>query len=75
VLTISTATILSQLNQAVDFSKYFIGIYVFIRIFHARLILLHLLAHTSKYSPQHFALKHLLSEVFIYTVRPNFRPT
>jgi hypothetical protein len=40
VLTISTATLLSQLNQAVDFSKYFTGIYVFICICHARLILL-----------------------------------
>ena len=40
VLTISTATLLSQLNQAVDFNKYFICIYVFIHICHSRLTLL-----------------------------------
>jgi hypothetical protein len=40
VLAIFTATPLSQVNRAVDFSVYFICIYVFLRIFHAHLILL-----------------------------------
>jgi hypothetical protein len=39
VLAISTATLLSQLNRVVDFSKHFLRIYVFICICHARLSL------------------------------------